>query len=45
MASWALLPQAKSAARSMSLKPASPAEADVSLPVLPRVAVGTLDEG
>lgn len=45
MASWALLLQAKSAARSMSLKPASLTEVDVSLPVLPGVAVGILDEG
>lgn len=41
----ALLLQAKSAARSMSLKPASLTEVDVSLPVLPGVAVGILDEG
>lgn len=44
VASWALLLQAKSAARSMSLKPASLTE-DISLPVLPGVAVGILDEG
>lgn len=44
-ASWALLLQVKSAALSTNLKPSALTQVDVSLPVLPRLAVGTLDEG
>lgn len=44
-ASWALILQTKSAATSMSLRPGSRTQVDVSLPVLPRVSVGTLDKG